>query len=172
MGPQPSVSRRLFLLAFSAEALASCVTSDPTFIYEAPPVAALPAKMQRLLLWLPPNDDRIDATNLSAAFSAALAPYGVAVETGRATSLELARGTDQKGYIDRFNPNYRLEIDIAEGASATRGSQSAMSVILKGVLYRGAGRTPLARFDFHARSKKVPELATQVVEKWKAGGYL
>ena len=61
---------------------------------------------------------------------------------------------------------------IAEGASATRGSQSAMSVILKGVLYRGAGRTPLARFDFHARSKKVPELATQVVEKWKAGGYL
>jgi len=47
-----------------------------------------------------------------------------------------------------------------------------MSIILKGVLYRGAGRAPIGRFDFHAKSKKVPELATQVVEKWKALGYL
>jgi len=113
MEPQPFPSRRLFLLASGSAVLAACVTSDPTFIYESPPVSAPPAKMQRLLLWLPPNDDKIDGTNLSAAFSAALAPYGVVVETGRATALELARGSDQKGYIDRFNPTHRLEIDIA-----------------------------------------------------------
>jgi hypothetical protein len=128
--------------------------------------------MQRLLLWLPPNDDYVDGNSISAGFVASLSPYRVVVEAGRANRLELARGDDQKAAIEQFNPTYRLEIDIIDGGSVTRGSASAMSFILRGVLYRGAGRTPLARFDFHARSKRVPELAAQVVEKWKAGGYL
>ena len=144
MGRQPSVSRRLFLLASSGTVLSACVTSDPALIYQSPAAAAPPVKMQRLLLWLPPNDDYVDGNSISAGFVAALSPYRVVVEAGRANRLELARGDDQKAAIEQFNPTYRLEIDIIDGVSATRGSVSATSIILRGVLYRGGSRTPLA----------------------------
>ena len=172
MWQQPSVSRRLVLLASSGIVLAACVTSDPTFVYEPSPATVPPAKMQRLLLWLPPDDDVLNGKSVSAAFTAALAPYRVIVEAGRSNRLELARSDDQKAAIENFNPTYRLEIDIVEGRSATRGSQSAMSFILRGTLYRGAGKAPLAKFHYHLKSKTPQDFVNQVVEKLKASGYL
>jgi hypothetical protein len=185
MARRSFLSRRLFLLASgglaSAILLNACV-SDPAFVHEplaspSPP----PAKMQRLLLWLPASDARLDGANVAARFTSALAPYGVTMETGRSTRLEVDRSADQKAVIEKFRPTYRLEIDIPEGRSETStlenrsGSTSgvsATSFVVRGVLYRGDSRTPLARYHFHAQSRYATRFVEQVVEKLKDGGYL
>ena len=180
MRRQPFMSRRLLLLASSGVLLAACSPSDPAFIYRASPSTTPPEKMQRLLLWLPPNDDYLDGKGVSTAFVAALAPYRVAVETGRSSRLELARSEDQKALIEQFKPTYRLEIDVVEGTSEAHSITSttsstkttATSIILRGVLYRGADRTPLARFHYRAKSKSAPVFVALVVEKLRADGYL
>ncbi len=128
--------------------------------------------MQRLLLWLPPDDNVLDGQSVSTAFTTALGPYKVVVEAGRASRLELARSDDQKAAIENFNPTYRLEIDVVEGQSGSRGSVSVMSVVLRGTLYRGTGRVPLAKFHYRLRSKNPQDFVSQVVEKLKTSGYL
>ena len=129
--------------------------------------------MQRLLLWLPPNDERLDGAGIAARFESELAPYGVVVETGRSTKLEVDRSGDQKGIIEKFNPTYRFEIDVGEGRTASQGSTViATSFLVRGMLYPGASRTPLERFHYHARSKSIPRFVDQVVESLKTGGYL
>lgn len=176
MAQQSSLPRRLFLLASGGAAsslfLAACASPDQAFIHEPLPAPSPPVKMQRLLLWLPPNDQRLDGANLAARFVSLLAPYGIVMETGRSTRLELDRSADQRATIERFRPTYRLEIDIPEGRTVTQGSVTATSYLVQAVLYRGASGTPLARFHFHARSKQVPRFADQVVEKLKESGYL
>lgn len=176
MARQSCLSRRLFLLASGGAAsslfLAACASPDPAFVHEPLPAPSPPVKMQRLLLWLPENDGRLDGANVAARFVSALAPYGVVVETGRSTRLELDRSADQKEIIEKFRPTYRLEIDVPAGRTVTQGSVTATSFLVRGVLYRGASRTPLARFHFHARSKQVPRFVEQVVEKLKESGYL
>ncbi len=170
------LSRRLFLLASggaaSSSVLAACASPDSSFVYEPLPALSPPVKMQRLLLWLPPNNQWLDGVNVTARFVSALAPYGVIVETGRSTRLEVDRSADQREIIGRFRPTYRLEIDIPEARARTQGSVTATSFLVQGVLYRGASQTPLARFHFHAQSKQAPRFADQVVDKLKAGGYL
>ncbi len=129
--------------------------------------------MQRLLLWLTPNDERLDGAGVAARFESALAPYGVVVETGRSTKLEVDRSGDQKSIIDKFNPTYRFEIDLGEGRTASQGSTViGTSFLVRGMLYRGNSRTPLERFYYQARAKSIPRFVDQVVEKLKAGGYL
>ena len=176
MVPQSLLSRRLFLMAsggaVSSTVLAACTAPDPSFTHTAPPVSSRPARMERLLLWLPADDDRLDGAGLAAKFVKSLEPYGVRVETGRSTRLEIDRSADQKEAIEKFRPTYRLEIDIPMGASATRGSTVATSFFVRGLLYSGAGRAPLAQFQYHARSKQAPRFVDEVVEKLKVGGYL
>lgn len=129
--------------------------------------------MQRLLVWLPPNDERLDGAGVAARFQSALAPYGVGVETGRSTKLEVDRSGDQKSIIDKFNPTYRLEIELGEWRTVSQGSTViGTSFVVRGVLYRGTSRTPLERFRYQARSKSIPRFVDQVVESLKTGGYL
>jgi hypothetical protein len=102
----------------------------------------------------------------------ALAPYGVAVETGRSTKLELDRTADQKAITETFRPTYRLEMDIVDASSATSGNISVTAFVLRGVLYRGGSRAPLARFYLQGRDRQAPRLAEEVVANLKAGRYL
>ena len=172
-GPDRS-SRRFFptgAMVAGASALGACA-AKPSFIYEPLPAASPPVKMQRLLLWLPPGDHILDGTKVAAEFVKALAPYGVAVESGRSTKLELDRTADQKSITATFRPTYRLEMDIVDASSATSGNISVTAFVLRGVLYRGDSRVPLARFYLQARSRQAPAFVDQVVEKLKAGGYL
>jgi hypothetical protein len=171
MSSSPFLSRRTLLLAAGGSVLAAC-ESAPTYVYEPLTSGPAPAKMQRLLLWLPTNDDVIDGTKLKTDFVRALAPFGVAVETGRNNRLQISRSDDQKEIVQRFNPDYRLEIDLGGGHRAAQGSLSSLSTLVRGVLYRGTGATPLARFNYHAQSKDMPRFAQQVVESLKTGGYL
>lgn len=167
-------SRRFFLtgaLVVAASAVGACA-AKPSFVYEPLPAASPPVKMQRLLLWLPPGDYLLDGTKVAAEFVKALAPYGVAVESGRSTRLELDRTADQKAITATFRPTYRLEIDIVDASSATSGNISVTAFVLRGVLYRGDSRVPLARFYLQARSRQAPAFVDQVVANLKAGGYL
>ena len=171
---QASVSRRRLLmgvgLASVGGALAAC--AEPSFVLEPVAAAPPPVKMQRLLLWLPPDDKTVDWPIFARQLASALAPYGVTTETGRSTRLSLSRSDDQKASIASFNPTYRLEIDITDATSVGSGTVTAASIIVMGALYRGAGRTPLAKFHHHARSRTVPELVPQLVEMFRKGGYL
>lgn len=173
---QPFLSRRLFLLVSGgvagSSALAGCASPDPNFVHEPLPTPSPPVKMQRLLLWLPYSDEWLDGEYLAARFVRALTPYGVTIESGRSTKLEVDRSAEQKEIIDTFKPTYRLEIDIRDARTSTQGSVVNTSFLVRGVLYRGASRAPLARFHYHARSKQIPRFVDQVVEKLKAGGYL
>lgn len=176
MAQQSALSRRLFLLASGGAAgssvLAGCAASDPNFVHEPLPVPSPPAKMQRLLLWLPPDDNWLNGASVAAKFVSALAPYGVTVETGRSTKLEIDRSVEQKEVIEKFRPTYRLEIDLRDARSSTQGSVSTTAFLMLGVLYRGVSRTPLEKFHYRAQSKDTPRFADQVVEKLKARGYL
>jgi hypothetical protein len=176
MMPEPFLSRRLFLLfsggVAAGSAVVGCASPDPNFVYELLPAQSPPVKMQRLLLWLPHSDEWLDGTNLAASFVSALTPYGVVVESGRSAKLEVDRSAEQKQIVDTFKPTYRLEVDISDARTSAQGSMSVTSFLVRAVLYRGAGRTPLARFHYHARSKQIPRFVGQVVEKLKAGGYL
>ena len=174
MEPQTSVSRRRLLLgagiAVSGSVLAAC--AEPSFVLEPVAAAPPPVKMQRLLLWLPPDDKTVDWALFARQLASALAPYGVSVEAGRSIRLSLSRSDDQKASIASFNPTYRLEIDIADATSVGSGTVTAASIIVMGALYRGASRTPVAKFHHHARSRTVPELVPQLVEMFRKGGYL
>ncbi len=129
--------------------------------------------MQRLLLWLTPNDERLDGAGIAARFESALAPYGIVVEIGRSTKLEIDRNGDQKDIVEKFNPTYRFEIDVGAGRTASQGSTViSTSFLVRGVLYSGASRMPLERYHYQARSKSIPRFVDQVVESLKAGGYL
>jgi hypothetical protein len=169
------VSRRLFLLASGgaagASVLAACETAS-NFVYEPLASGPPPVKIQRLLLWLPTNDDVIDGRRITAEFVRDLAPYGVAVEAGRANRLQISRADDQREIVQRFQPNYRLEIGFSGGHRATYGSASSLSTLVQAQLYRGASATVLARFSYHAQSRDVPRFVQQVVENLKTGGYL
>lgn len=170
-----SLSRRLFLVASggaaSAGVLTACETA-PTFVYEPLASGPPPVKMQRLLLWLPPTDDYVDGAKLTSEFVRELAPFGVAVESGRENGLSISRSDDQKKIVRRFNPTYRLEIDLSGGHRATQGSMISMSTHLIATLYRGTSTTPLARFHHHLQSKQAPRFVEKVVQNLKAGGYL
>lgn len=177
MGRQLSVSKRRFLLAVGgivgAAVLAACTERAPTFILEPTPAAAAPpVKMQRLLLWLPSGDKTVEWSFFASQLTAALAPYVVTVETGRAHRLEISRSDKQKALIESFKPTYRLEIDMGATASTTIGATTTMQANMVGTLYQGASRTPLARFHHRARSRAVPELVTQIVEMFRKSGYL
>ena len=176
MMQEPFLSRRLFLLlsgcVAGGAALVGCASPDPNFVHEPLPAPSPPVKMQRLLLWLPHSDEWLDGGNLAATFVRALTPYGVVVESGRSAKLEVDRSADQKEIVDTFKPTYRLEVDIRDARTSTQGSMSVTSFLVRAVLYRGAGRTPLERFHYGARSKQIPRFVDQVVEKLKASGYL
>ena len=169
-------TRRLLLAAggiLGALALAACAERAPAFVLEpTPPTAPPPAKMQRLLLWLPSGDKSLEWSFLASQLAKALAPYGVAVETGRAHRLEISRSDDQKALIESFRPNYRLEIDLVVATSTTIGGTTNMRTTMVGTLYDGTGRTPLARFHHRARSMVSPELVPEIVEMFRKGGYL
>ncbi len=134
------------------------------------PLARQP--LSRLLLWLPPDDKTVDWALFASQLGSALAPYGVTTETGRSSRLSLSRNDDQKASIAGFNPTYRLEIDIADATSVGSGTVTAASIIVMGVLYRGDGRAPLAKFHHHARSRNVPQLVLEIVQMFRKGGYL
>jgi len=151
--------------------LTSCGPSRPAFTYDVLPVAPPPTKIERLLLWLPPANRFLDDQRVAASFATALAPYGVALETGNTKVMELDRGDDQKSIIQRFNPTHRLEIDIAE-MTVSSGRFSGASVVLAGVLYRRDNKVPLVRFTYDLRSTEAPDLAAKVVERLRATGYL
>lgn len=176
MKSEPFLSRRLFLLfsggVAAGSAVVGCASPDPNFVYEPLPAPSPPVKMQRLLLWVSYSDEWLDGGNLAARFASALTPYGVAVESGRQAKLEVDRSAEQKQIIDTFKPTYRLEVDIRDARTSTQGSMSVTSFLVRAVLYLGTGRTPLARFYYHARSKQIPRFVEQVIEKLKAGGYL
>jgi hypothetical protein len=174
MKQNASFPRRLFLqsagLVSSSAVLAAC--AEPAFVLEPVAPAPPPVKMQRLLLWLPPDDKTVDWALFASQLGSALSPFGVTTETGRSIRLSLSRSDDQKASIARFNPNYRLEIDIADATSVGSGTVTAASIIVMGALFRGDSRTPLARFHHHARSRTVPQLAPEIVEMFRKGGYL
>lgn len=176
MAQQSFFLRRQFLVvaggAAGSSVLTGCASPDPDFIHEPLPAPSPPVKMQRLLLWLPHSDEWLAGTNVVARFVSALAPYGVTVETGRSTKLEVDRSAEQNEIIEKFRPTYRLEIDIRDARTSTQGSATSTSFLVRGVLYRGAGRAPLERFHYRARSKDIPRFVNQVVEKMKVGGYL
>src|SRR5262245_56769170 len=99
------------LVVTAAGALASYTT--PRFeVVSASPVPPS-AKIQRLLLWLPPSDQAADTTALADGFKAKLAALGIPVTIGRSNALELERADDQKPYIAGFKPTHRLEIGVA-----------------------------------------------------------
>ena len=177
MGRRLSVSTRRSLLAaggiVGAATLTACAERAPTFILEPTPAAAAPlVKMQRLLLWLPSGDKSLEWSFLASQLAKALAPYGVAVETGRAHRLEISRSDDQKAMIESFKPTYRLEIDLVVATSTTIGTTTNVRANMVGTLYEGASRTPLARFHHRARSNVAPELVPEIVEMFRKGGYL
>jgi hypothetical protein len=152
--------------------LTSCGPSRPAFTYDVLPAAPPPTKIERLLLWLPPANRVLDDQRVAASFATALAPYGVALETGNTKVMELERGDDQKSVIQRVNPTHRLEIDIAEMTMSSTGRFSGASVVLAGVLYRRDSKVPLVRFTYDLRSREAPDLAAKVVERLRATGYL
>jgi len=164
------LSRRGILLAsgvvVGSSVLAAC-DKPPTFVHEPFGSGPAPVKMRRLLLWLPPNDDFIDGTYVTAEFVRLLAPLGIAVEAGRANRVELYRGTEQEEIIRRFKPTYTLEIDVARGAGG-----SSPSLLVRAALYRGGGSKPLEKFHHHARSRDPRRFVQQIVESLKAGDYL
>lgn len=163
---QSPLTRRRFLLVsgvvVSGSVLVACET-PPTFVHEPLTSGPAPVKMQRLLLWLPPNDDFIDGKFITAEFVRLLAPFGIAVEAARASRVELYRGDEQKEIVRRFNPTYTLEIDIVRGVTS--------SLLVRASLYRGGGTKPLERFLHHAQSKDPRRFVRQMVESLKAGGY-
>lgn len=167
-----AVSRRLLLAIPSVAVLTSCGPSRPAFTYDVLPAAPPPTKIERLLLWLPPANYVLDDKRVAASFAAALAPYGVALETGNTKPMELERSDDQKSAIQRFNPTHRLEIDIAEMTASSMGRFSGATVVLGGVLYRRDSKVPLVRFTYDLRSREAPDLAAKVVERLRAAGYL
>jgi hypothetical protein len=150
--------------------LASCGGSRRNFTYETS--AAPPTKIERLLLWLPAGDYILDGKAQESAFADALAPYNVGVRSGRTRPLELERSKDQRPLIAVFNPTHRLEIDIVEASSISRGRFSATSAVVRGVLYERDSRTRLAMFYYALADKHAPELAGLVVERLRATGYL
>jgi hypothetical protein len=162
----------MFLAAPGAVILGSCGPSRPAFTFDVAPGAPPPTRIERLLFWLPPSNFILDDRSVAASFAAALAPYGVTLETGNTKVLELDRSDDQRAVIQRFNPTHRLEIDIVELTAASKGAFSGTSAVLRGILYRRDSKVPLARFDYVWRSKDAPGLAAQVVERLRATGYL
>lgn len=164
------LSRRRVLLTsgvVSGILVLSACDKPPTFAHEPLNSGSAPVRMQRLLLWLPPNDDFIDGKYITSEFVRLLAPFDIVVEAGRASRVELYRGTEQSEIVQRFNPTYTLEIDVARGSGG-----NSPSLLVRAALYRGGGSKPLEKFHHHAQSKDPRRFVQQIVESLKAGGYL
>jgi hypothetical protein len=149
--------QRRTLLAATVGALvtAGCMPEGKVLQVSAPPTAPPSRKIERVLVWLPPQE-YIARAKLGDAFVSAFAPYGVQVRVGRAIALEL-------------KATHRLEVEVAyyrEGGSAPG------TVTFAAVLYAGTSRTPLMTLHYRPAALSDYSLADVVVQKLRERGYL
>jgi len=160
--------RTLFAATVGALVTAGCVPEGKVLQVSAPPNAPPARKIERVLVWLPPQDGLASA-KLGDAFVTAFAPYGVSVRVGRANALELNRGDDQARLMNELQATHRLEVEIAyyrSGGSSSGGPTFAV------VVYAGTSRTPLMTLSYRAGGLSDNSLAAAVVQKLQERGYL
>jgi hypothetical protein len=162
--------QRRTLLAATVGALvtAGCMPEGKVLQVSAPPTAPPSRKIERVLVWLPPQE-YIARAKLGDAFVSAFAPYGVQVRLGRAIALELNRGDDQAPLMNELKATHRLEVEVAyyrEGGSAPG------TVTFAAVLYAGTSRTPLMTLHYRPAALSDYSLADVVVQKLRERGYL
>ncbi len=105
---------------------------------------------------------------LPPKFVKSLEPYGVRVETGRSTRLEIDRSADQKVSHRKVQADlHMLEIDVPMGASTTSGSTVSDLVLCGGCAWRAVpGGRRLAQFNI-TRDQRAPRFVDEVVERLK-----
>jgi hypothetical protein len=162
--------QRRTLLAGTVGALvtAGCVPEGKVLQVSAPPNAPPARKIERVLVWLPPQDGLASA-KLGDAFVSAFAPYGVPVRVGRANALELNRGDDQTRLMNELQATHRLEVEVAYYRA---GGSSPATLTLAVALYAGTSRTPLMTLSYRAGGLSDNSLAGVVVQTLRERGYL
>jgi hypothetical protein len=162
--------QRRSLLAATVGALvtAGCLSEGKLLQVTAPANAPPPTRIERVLVWLPPQQGLVSA-KLGDAFVSAFAPYGVPVRVGRATALELNRGEDQARLMNELGATHRLEVELA---SFRQVGGSSAQWTLAVMLYGGAGRTRLMTFQYEPAGFYDYALAGVVVQKLRERGYL
>jgi len=163
---------RRALLALTGITLAEAVRAAPADLsYSLSKTAPPPRRIERLLVWLPPDDKAVDSAGFATALSTALASYGTVVQIGRAKPLELDRATDQAPLAASFKPTHRLEIGTSSGSISSGLSRREWAVV-KLVLYQGEAKTVSALFTFSAAGRQISEMAGVLVGKLKLEHYL
>jgi len=162
--------QRRTLLAGTVGALVTtgCVPEGRVLQVSAPPNAPPSRKIERVLVWLPPQTGLAGA-KLGDAFVSAFAPYGVPVRVGRANALELNRGDDQAALMNELKATHRVEVEIAY----YRGGGNLPGELTFAVaVYAGTSRTPVMTLSYQSGGLSDNSLASVVVQKLKERGYL
>jgi hypothetical protein len=162
--------QRRTLLAATVGALVSagCVPEGKVLQVTAPPSTPPAGKIERVLVWLPPQEG-IARPKLGDAFVSAFAPYGVSVRVGRAIPLELNRGDDQAAMMNELKATHRLEVEVAY---YREGGSSPGQLTLAVAVYAGTSRTPLMTLHYRPTGLSDYSLADVVVQKLRERGYL
>jgi hypothetical protein len=173
--------RRTMILA-AGSAAASCAREQIAAVLatQVPSAAPPPTKITRLLLWLPADDQALDAKVVAERFTTELASVGAVVAVGRAKPSRLDRRGDQQPFIATFKPTHRLEIEARRTGSRDSMTLTPSTVGLiftvNGVLYPGDGTEPLRMFEYGPMTGRTsvtgPKLVDAVVAKLKLDGYL
>jgi hypothetical protein len=162
------MQRRLLLAAsVGALATAGCQSGGKVLGVTIPPNVPPPKKIERILIWFPPQTAFVDEKKLDPAFVSAFAPYGVTVRAGRSTALELNRGEDQASLMNELKATHRLEIEVAYSRSSNTSEW-----ILSAALYAGTGRTPLLTLLYRPSGFYDDGLVRVVMQELREHGYL
>jgi hypothetical protein len=163
------MQRRTFLVTtVGALATAGCLSEGKLLQVTAPPNAPPPTRIERVLVWLPPQESLVNA-KLGDAFVSAFAPYDVPVRVGRATALELNRGEDQARLISELKATHRLEVEVASFRQVS-GTPAQWTLAVS--LFNGTSRRPLMTLQYRPASSYDYSVAGVVVQKLRELGYL
>ncbi|MBN9090034.1 MAG: hypothetical protein J0J01_24245 [Reyranella sp.] len=162
------MQRRLLLASVGALLTAGCQPEGKVLQVSAPANAPPPRKIERVLIWLPPETGLASA-KLGDAFVAAFVSQGVPARVGRGTALELNRGDDQAALMNELKATHRVEVEVASYRQV--GGNFAQWTLVVGV-YAGTSRTPLMALRYQPSGYSDYALAGMVVQKLVERGYL
>ncbi|CAN5905514.1 hypothetical protein BH11PSE3_BH11PSE3_33480 [soil metagenome] len=164
------MQRRTFLV-MSAGALATtgCLSDEERLQVTTSSNAPPPTRIERVLLWLPPQTGLASA-KFGEAFVSAFAPYGVTVRVDRAKALELNRGEEQAASMSEMEATHRLEVEVATLSQGGSMPSSQSTFIVS--FFIGTSTRPVATFRYVTSSYYDYALAGLVVKKLRGLGYL
>ncbi|TAJ28969.1 MAG: hypothetical protein EPO67_15745 [Reyranella sp.] len=152
----------------AALAMVGCTGEGKMLQVSAPPPAQPTAKVERVVVWLPPETGLV-SDRLGDAFVSAFAKYNVPVRYGRASALELNRGEDQARLMNELRATHRVEVEVSSFRQAG-GTPAEWTLAV--AVYTGTGRTRLMTVQYRPGGAYDYSVANAVVQQLHERGYL